>query len=392
MLEINLIDYIDPIDSKKVMGKESLHINQWGNQIAFFDDKMENWEQYDIALFDIPDPRLDFSKKRKPYDFTSIRRELYKLYNWHETLKVVDLGSIKKGKTVGDTLTAVEDLITGLLQNQVIPIFLCPSQEATYAQLKAYEPFGRKITAANFDERIDLHLDPDQQEEPSYIFKMLAHQPHLLESYYQLAFQNFLVNPTYVKMLEQKHSECYRLGYFLEDISRLEPFLRATDMVSLDLSVVKYADAPGQPFSSPNGMTSYDVCVLARYAGISDQLSSFGVYNFSPEIEEDSLTAQLIAQIIWHFVDGFYGRKYEKPKESDEENYIQYKVAMNNYWEEITFLKSTRSERWWMKVPIVDGKEEIKFKILPCLEEEYQLACKREIPERWMSAFLKYST
>ena len=393
---ITLENILIPPIAEEIIDRKKLNINQWGNQIHFYTGEPDEWKEFDVAFLSIYDTRLD--KTTNPNDtpknhtgnFDSIRRELYQLYNWHEGLKFIDLGTLQIGERVQDTFVVVEQLLAELIRWNVLPIFVCNSQELTYAQFKAYEIFNEKISVANFDERIDLNLDLTNNEEQSYIYKMLAHQPNLLENYYQLGYQNFLVNPTYVDMLFQKHCECFRLSYFLDDMKRLEPFLRATDMVSLDVSVVRHADAPGQKRSSPNGMTAHDVCRIGRYAGISDALSSFGIYNFAPEADVDGLTAQLIAQTIWHFSDGFYSRKHDNPQEL-EEQYLQYKVALNNYREELTFLKSPKNERWWMKIPVINGDEET-YKLLPCSEEEYRAACRREIPERWMKAFIKYST
>lgn len=387
---ITLENILNPPNIEAIIDRKQLNINQWGHQIHFYTGKPEEWKDFDIAFLGICDDRVKVSEANNPGHFDELRKELYQLYNWHEGLKIIDLGDLKIGERLKDTFVVVENLLTELIRHNVLPIFVCNSQEFTYAQFKAYEAFGKNISVANFDERIDLNLDHRGEEKESYIYKILAHQPDFLENYYQLAFQNFLVNPTYVDMLSQKHCESFRLGYFLDDMKRLEPFLRATDMVSLDISVVRHADAPGQRRSSPNGMTAHDVCRIGRYAGISDALTSFGIYNYAPQVDKNALTAQLIAQTIWHFADGFYSRKHDDPV-GLEEQYLQYKVALNNYREELTFLKSPKNERWWMKIPVINEEGE-SYKLLPCSEEEYRAACRREIPERWMKAFIKYST
>jgi hypothetical protein len=44
--------------------------------------------------------------------------------------------------------------------------------------------------------------------------------------------------------------------------------------------------------------------MLSRYAGISDKVSIFGIFNHNNSSQE----SVLIAQIIWYFIEGFHYR------------------------------------------------------------------------------------
>ena len=58
----------------------------------------------------------------------------------------------------------------------------------------------------------------------------------------------------------------------------------------------------------------------------------------------------------------------------------------------MTFWKSIKSDMWWMEVPVGGrGRVRRKNKVLPCSYDDYQLACKEELPERWLKAFHKFS-
>ena len=58
---------------------------------------------------------------------------------------------------------------------------------------------------------------------------------------------------------------------------------------------------------------------------------------------------------------------------------------MNNAEYDIIFYKSLKTERWWFEVPIINKK---KGKVIVASSnEEYQRACKHEIPDRWWKAF-----
>jgi arginase family enzyme len=90
-------------------------------------------------------------------------------------------------------------------------------------------------------------------------------------------------------------------------------------MLAFNMSAIKAADAHGQNSPSANGFTGEEACQLARYAGMSDDLKSFGIYNVNPTNDLNNLTSQLSAQMLWYFIDGYNNRKSEYPnKESND--------------------------------------------------------------------------
>jgi hypothetical protein len=151
--------------------------------------------------------------------------------------------------------------------------------------------------------------------------------------------------------------------------------------VSLDLNAVKSADSGNFTVFSPNGFSGKEICTLARYAGISDKVSSFGVFNQNGTSHE----AVLIAQICWYFIEGVQQRSNEYPFGS-KENYIKYIVPLEG--EELVFYKSNKTERWWIEIPYLSSSNTKlkKSTLLPCSNEEYIAACGNEIPERWWKA------
>jgi len=105
---------------------------------------------------------------------------------------------------------------------------------------------------------------------------------------------------------------------------------------------------------------------------------------------DDMRTAQLAAQMVWHFADGFYSRKNEYP-ELGERNYMRYIVPINEHDQDLVFLKSKKSDRWWMKVPTGNTLGEESTELVPCLYEDYLQATREDIPDRWINSILKYS-
>ena len=91
-----------------------------------------------------------------------------------------------------------------------------------------------------------------------------------------------------------------------QNLKLAEPYLRNTDILSIDLSI-RASDYDNTGENGPNGFFANELCQLTRYAGISDKLTSFGVYNLLNNLNEAE--AELVAQLLYFAVDGFAKRK-----------------------------------------------------------------------------------
>ncbi len=77
---------------------------------------------------------------------------------------------------------------------------------------------------------------------------------------------------------------------------------------------------------------------LTRYAGMSDKLTSFGIFEYNPLFDQHKITAQLIAQMLWYFVEGFVNRKGDLPA-SDSTDFARYNVRIEGQEEEVIFFE-----------------------------------------------------
>jgi hypothetical protein len=171
------------------------------------------------------------------------------------------------------------------------------------------------------------------------------------------------------------------LGEIAGNIALAEPVLRDSDLVSIDMTSVKSGDSGNSVQFSPNGFDGREICALARYAGISDKVSSFGLFNHCSSINE----ALLLAEVVWYFIEGWHYRSNEYPF-SAKTTYIKYLVPLEE--QELVFYKSDKTQRWWIEIPLMAGVNNKlkKTTLLPCSHEEYLLACNQELPERWWKA------
>ncbi len=388
---MNSKSLLTPVRLDQCIDPKSLNQNQWGNRLAFLsaDDQTINLEHYDLAIVGVSHDWENGRNEGSADAPNHIRHELYKLNNWHNNLNCIDLGNIKVGTSQMDSYAALSAVVVDCLSHNVIPIILGGTHDLTYGQYMAYGYQDELVNMAIFDEKIDLESSTVDYDSSSFLYKILSYEPNMLNHFSHAGFQYCLNNPDMEETLRRMHFDCYRLGELVENANRIEPIVRNCDIVSIDMSVVKFADAQGQKRNTPTGMTGEDICRLSRFAGISDRVSSFGIYEYFPHKDDDMRTAQLAAQMVWHFADGFYGRKNEYP-ELGERNFMRYIVPIGEQDQDIVFLKSKKSDRWWMKVPAGTLHSE-DARLIPCLYEDYLQATREDIPDRWMNSLLKYA-
>ena len=211
-------------------------------------------------------------------------------------------------------------------------------------------------------------------------------QPNNLFNYCNIGYQTYFNSQEEIDLLDNLFFETYRLGEVVNSIQIVEPAMRDADIVSIDLSAVRNSDAPGNNNASPNGFTGAEICTIARYAGISDKVSSFGIYEFNSKLDVKNQTAQLIAQMIWYFIEGVNYRANDYPF-GLKDNYQKYIVPIEN--EVLNFHKSNKSGRWWMEISLNDNNKFKRHSLIPCTYQDYVCASNQEIPDRWYKTLKK---
>ncbi len=112
-----------------------------------------------------------------------------------------------------------------------------------------------------------------------------------------------------------------------------------------------------------------------------------GIYDFNPDYDLNNTTAIAIAQMIWYFIDGYSQRKGDYPI-VNENDFNKFIVPIEDNPEDLVFLKSKKSDRWWIKIEMETERSK-KHKLFPCTIKDYHIALENEIPERWMRAYNK---
>lgn len=379
-------DFLQPIGSELIDFKNSLSQHQVGGALLLHtDDFFPDLNEIKIALIGVLENRGDeehFSK----VDLELVRHSIYELYSGNWNMSIADLGDILPGNSTSDTYFALKKVTSSLIKKGIVPIVIGGSQDLTYALYRAYDDLEQMVNLVAIDNKFDFGKETDGLSSNSYLTKMVIDAPNNLFNYCNIGYQTYYNSQEEIDIIEKLFFDAYRLGEISNNIALAEPVFRDADLVSLDLNAVKSSSSGNFNTFSPNGFDGKEICALSRYAGISDKVSMFGIFNHNSTKNE----SVLIAQIFWYFIEGFQYRSGEFPF-GTKDNYIKYIVPLEE--EELVFFKSNKTDRWWIEIPfLINGNNKLKRNtLLPCSYEEYLSACSQELPERWWKAQRKNS-
>ncbi|MDG2194657.1 MAG: formimidoylglutamase [Polaribacter sp.] len=343
-------------------------------------------EGVQIAIVGVQEDRNAVDNLNCGENLHEIRKHLYQLFpgNWHTS--IVDLGNIEKGDTVEDTYFAVSSLSAYLLKKNIIPVIIGGSQDITYANYRAYDELEQSVNIVAVDSRFDIGTTEGELSSRSYLSKIVMDKPNNLFNYSNIGYQTYYNSQEEMDLLKNLFFDAYRLGE-AKDLQMVEPILRDADIVSVDIGSVKQSEAPANNNCSPNGFYGEEICAISRYAGISDKVSSFGIYEYNSKFDTHNQTAHLIAQMIWYFVEGVNFRAKDYPY-CTKEKYQKFIVLMEDD-DPINFYKSDKSGRWWMEINIATNNKYKRHALIPCTYQDYIQATEQKMPERWYKALRK---
>lgn len=379
-------DFLSPIDHEIIQYINGLSSQHLGSKVAFHTDKeFPDTDKIKVAVIGVLENRGDV-RAFEEVDLNAVRKEFYNMFpgNWQSS--IADLGDILPGNSLEDTYFALQKVCSKLIRKGVIPIIIGGTQDLTYPLYRAYDSLEQMVNLVSIDSRFDIGKQEEGITSNSYLSKIILDEPNNLFNFSNIGFQTYYNSQEEIDLVEKLYFDAYRLGEISNNIALSEPVFRDADIVCVDLNSVKSSDSGNLINFTPNGFDGKEICALSRYAGISDKVSSFGLFNHNNSKEE----AVLIAQMIWYFIEGVNYRSNEYPF-GTKENYLKYIVPLES--EELVFYKSNKTDRWWIEINFFAGQHNKlkKNTLLPCSHEEYLAACNHEIPERWWKAQRKNS-
>jgi arginase family enzyme len=382
-------DFLSPVSDLVLAHNELLPVQALGRKLKIH-SKQEGVPDLDgvqLAILGVLETRNDVNHIGEDFNLNEIRKSFYALFpgSWNTT--IADLGDINKGESVEDTYFALKTTITILVQKGIIPIIIGGSQDLTYANYRAYDDIIPMVNIVNVDAKFDLGDSAKPIKNNSFVGKIILDQPFNLFNYSAIGYQTYFNSQEEIDLMERLYFDAYRLGEVSKDITVVEPIMRDANIVSVDLGSVKSSEVSLNQKMSPNGLDGKEICAISRYAGISNKVTSFGLWEYNPS-KDDEITSMLISQIIWYFIEGVNYRVKDDDFK-DENNYQKFITLIED--QDLVFYKSVKTGRWWIEIPFLNemNNKLKRHTLLPCMHQDYVDACNNIIPERWYKAFQK---
>jgi formiminoglutamase len=342
---------------------ESLPEHTFGKNLVLYRQDLPNLKKVRVALIGVGEKEAN-----------AVREQLYRSTFPFPAASVADLGNLRKAEA-----SLLIPVVFELLSGKVLPIIIGASDDFARAQFMAYQDAKALVNMVAVDETFRRDSVYDQMTTPRH---------PLLFHFGLIGLQVHQTPADTLDFLAKNNFDVVRLGKSRAAIEETEPVLRDADLLAVHLSALKQSEAPGVAQPSPSGFFVEEACQLCRYAGMSDKLTSFGVYGYQPDHDRDQQTSQAAAQMVWYFLEGFFNRKGDFPAATT--GLTEYVVDFRKLNYQLTFWKSNKSGRWWMQVPVATKRKHERHRLVPCSFQDYQSACREELPERLLQAMSRF--
>lgn len=378
-------EFLEPVSPKLQEIIHSFSDESLSQFVTFYkgEDEIE-FDDAELAIICVKDSRHSVYEEKSEFYYDDIRAELYNMYVGNWKLNILDLGDVVMGDEFSDTAYVFKTILSQLYRKSIIPIILGGSQDLTFYQYRAYDGIKYMVNLTTADHKFDLGNSDLPMNSQSYVGKMIIDEPYNLFNYCNLGYQTYLSPQGEIDLMDKLFFEAVRLGQLKQDFTRAEPVLRDTDLCSIDIYCVKSSEIADSGHKNINGFSTFNLCKLSRYAGMSDKLTSFGIYELQ-SIRRSEGVIQLIAQMLWYFMEGYSLRLNENVIEENS-NFTKYSVPIQD--EVLVFLKSEISNRWWIKIPNTNNNAQ-KPSLLACDKQDYIDATTSILPDRWLKAKYK---
>jgi formiminoglutamase len=367
--------YFNPIEFDFFEQAEKFHRNSLGFYVRK-DTLKAAWTKkgaIKIAIFGVPHENDPINKgtSKAPDE---IRKNLYRMSNLEGFGGIVDLGNLKKGKTGRDLHFALRDVVEFLSDNGIIAVILGGSQDISIGVARAFRDV-KDFTLTVVDSQVNIKTGKQATGSSNFISRILIENPALFHLQ-MIGIQSHLVSPAILETLRQKTFDYIHLGPLRDEFRDAEPLLRNTVFLSFDISSVRHSEARTGFQLSSSGLYVEEACRISHYAGLSNKIKVFGIFEVNPDINSGANTLDLSAQIIWYFMEAFAHRSMADPVKDQD--------AFNRYYAElegnpIVFHKHLPTGRWWIEI----SNPGMESWLIPCREKDYLLAMKEEIPDVW---------
>ncbi|WP_320054618.1 hypothetical protein [uncultured Acetobacteroides sp.] len=337
------------------------------------DEQMEDIPAGSIALI-FADP---VANNRYASEMLALLGQMFP--SW-EAIKVVVLGNLITSDNNNYNCSSFTEVIEKALKSGLYPIVI--SSESNYAKIIC-EVYSRisPLQLGFISPALSSHLPNGL---PNLVGMVDDFGLSKDNSISVIANQVYYSDSSWESNMKGTYYQQARLGAIRTAMPSAEPLLRDSNLLFVDLNSVRNSDFSSTSSPTPNGLYAEEICQLMRYAGYSDNLKCMFISGFDTlKLTENEIDITLVAQLLWHALDGLASRKNELPGLTSflsKEFYLdlgeQEPLTLN-------FMQSQNTGRWWLYVPTANGAG----RWIACDAEDYERAKHHELPYRWICLY-----
>jgi len=386
---IDLNQYIDPVCLDKpglepLKGSAAFPHNVVVNT---GNEPVGELDGFSVAILGVPDDRSSANTGAASAP-DAIRKDLYSFSRLPGRLKIIDLGNFRPGASFDDTIAGLRDVLLQLLSKDIVPVIMGGTSALMPAIDRALSAGKQKWSLVSVDSRLDFTAEKRQPDSLNWMNDLIYRSGSRLSHLSAIGHQTYLTDPQVVNRFNRRHYDMMRIGEVRAAVHETEPLFRDASATVFDIGSVRQSDAPGTFLPSANGFYGEEICLLSRYAGLSDNLKVFFVTEVNPTLDNRTQTSNLAAQLIWFFLEGYSQKQFEVSFLGDQSNsrFTRYHVTLSDLDTPAIFIKSTITDRWWMEIRNPAGETQY----LACSYEDYLMANRDQVPVRWTRGLLRH--
>ena len=363
------LEYFSPVKFEIIDYVNNLDNNQLGSKLKINGrDNLNSFESLDIVIFSVNEYRFNSAIRKSFNANKDFRKKLYSLYYGNWDLNIYDFGDLENGNLVSDTQFALSKILDFFSKNKILVITIGGSQNLLFDIYSSLKETLQKINLVSVDNKIDFSNNNE-----SFLHKIIMDENNKLANFSNIGYQKHLTSVPENKLLDKMYFESINLGKIKSNVTEAEPVLRDSDIVSFNINSVKAGEL-NNAHQYPNGLSSYELCSLSRFSGLSSRVNIVSYF----ENWDLSIMNSLLAESAWYVIDGYATRINENPL-NDTNDFIYYHIELDNY--KFKFYRSKLSDRWWVEF-LNDEIISIEKDIISCTFDDYNNCKNSVIPER----------
>jgi len=296
---IDLNQYIDPVCLDKpwvepLKGSAAFPHNVLVNT---GNEPIGDLDGFAVAIIGVPDDRLSYNTGAA-HAPDAIRKSLYSFSRLPGKLKITDLGNFRPGASFDDTIAGLRDVLLQLLAQKIVPVVIGGTSALMQAIDRALSAGKQKWSLVSVDSRIDFTAEKRPADSLNWMNDLIYRSGSCLSHLSVIGHQTYLTDQQVANRFNRRHYDMMRIGEVRAAVHETEPLFRDAAAALFDIGSVRQSDAPGTILPSANGFYGEEICLLARYAGLSDSLKIFSVMEVNPNLDNRMQNSNLAAQLV----------------------------------------------------------------------------------------------